>query len=162
VPADRRRDGLMLDDSVEVNVSSVKAGVLGGYGFVLGRRAMRSAARESMTSLTVKYGDLGDAVRTLSGGNQQKIVLGKWLQIEPGVVLLDDPTRGVDLGAKLEIYAVIRKLAERGCTVLFSSSELDEYRHLCRRVVVLRRGRVSTVLHGDDVNQHRVLHAMNV
>jgi ABC-type sugar transport system ATPase subunit len=162
VPADRRRDGLMLDDSVEVNVSSVKAGVLGGYGFRLARRSMRSGAVASMSALRVKFGSLENPVRTLSGGNQQKIVLAKWLQIDPAVVLLDDPTRGVDLGAKLEIYEVIRALAARGCTVLFSSSELDEYRHLCRRVVVFRRGRVTSTLEGDDVTQHRVLHAMNV
>jgi ABC-type sugar transport system ATPase subunit len=162
VPADRRRDGLMLEDSVEVNVSSVKAGVLGGYGFRLARRAMQSGAVDSMSSLKVKFGSLGNPVRNLSGGNQQKIVLAKWLQIDPAVVLLDDPTRGVDLGAKLEIYEVIRALAARGCTVLFSSSELDEYRHLCRRVVVFRRGRVTSMLEGDDVTQHRVLHAMNV
>jgi ABC-type sugar transport system ATPase subunit len=162
VPADRRRDGLMLEDSVEVNVSSVKAGVLGGYGFRLARRSMQASAVESMDSLKVKFGSLGNPVRNLSGGNQQKIVLAKWLQIDPSVVLLDDPTRGVDLGAKLEIYGVIRALAARGCTVLFSSSELEEYRHLCKRVVVFRRGRVASQLEGDDVTQHRVLHAMNV
>ncbi|MFT4229853.1 MAG: sugar ABC transporter ATP-binding protein [Microbacterium sp.] len=161
VPADRRRDGLMLDDTILENVSSVKAGVAGGYGFALDTRRMRAAALESARALHIKYSSLDAPVGSLSGGNQQKVVLAKWLQIRPALVLLDDPTRGVDLGAKLEIYEVIRELARTGSTVVFSSSELEEYERLCRRVVILRRGRVSTTLTGRDISQHRVLHAMN-
>jgi ABC-type sugar transport system ATPase subunit len=162
VPADRRRDGLMLDDTILENVSSVKAGVAGGYGFVLDTRRMGVAALASATALRIKYGSLDAPVGSLSGGNQQKVVLAKWLQLEPSLVLLDDPTRGVDLGAKLEIYEVIRELARRGSTILFSSSELEEYERLCRRVVILRRGRISVTLTGQEISQHRVLHAMNV
>ena len=161
VPADRRKDGLMLDDSILTNFSSVKAGVTHGYGTVLSNRKLRKAAVESGSRLKVKYHLLTDSVRSLSGGNQQKIVLGKWLQIEPKIILLDDPTRGVDLGAKLEIYEVIRNLAENGCTVLFNSSELEEYSHLCQRVAVLRGGRVRAVLTGEEIDQHRLLHTMN-
>jgi ABC-type sugar transport system ATPase subunit len=161
VPADRRKDGLMLDDSILTNFSSVKAGVTRGYGFRLSTRKLRKAAIASGAQLKVKYHSVGDAARSLSGGNQQKIVLGKWLQIEPSIVLLDDPTRGVDLGAKLEIYEVIRALAGRGCIILFNSSELEEYSHLCQRVAVLRRGQVRTVLSGDEIDQHRLLHTMN-
>lgn len=162
VPADRRRDGLMLADSVEINVSSVKAGVTGGYGFVLAYSDMRERATASASALKVKYDNLNTPVRSLSGGNQQKIVLAKWLQIKPSVVLLDDPTRGVDMGAKFEIYGVIRDLAAQGCTILFNSSELDEYRHLCQQVAILRRGKITTILSGNDINQHKILHTMNI
>jgi ABC-type sugar transport system ATPase subunit len=161
VPADRRRDGLMLDDSVFENVTSVRAGVTKGFGRWLRRAEMNHAATASLTELQVKYGSLETPVRNLSGGNQQKIVLAKWLQVSPTTVLLDDPTRGVDLGAKLEIYEVIRSLAANGCTVLFNSSELEEYRHLCKRVAIFRRGRVSKVLHGSQVSEHNILHEMN-
>lgn len=161
VPADRRRDGLMLADSVLENISNVKAGVIAGYGRWLKKKLMTSSALESLKQLSVKYGALDTAVGNLSGGNQQKIVLGKWLQINPSVILLDDPTRGVDLGAKMEIYEVIRTLAQRGCIVIFNSSEIPEYRHLCQRVAVFRRGELSTVLTGKDVHEHTILHAMN-
>lgn len=162
VPADRRRDGLMLEDTILENISSVKAGVAGGYGMMLDTRRMGLAALASATALRIKYGSMGAPVGSLSGGNQQKVVLAKWLQIAPRLVLLDDPTRGVDLGAKLEIYEVIRELARSGSTILFSSSELEEYERLCRRVLILRRGRITTELSGQEVSQHRVLHAMNV
>ena len=162
VPADRRRDGLMLADSVEINVSSVKAGVTGGYGFLLAFADMRKSAAASARELRVKYDNLNTPVMSLSGGNQQKIVLAKWLQIKPTVVLLDDPTRGVDMGAKYEIYQVIRDLADQGCIILFNSSELDEYKHLCHRVAVLRRGKITTTLTGTDINQHKILHTMNI
>lgn len=161
VPADRRRDGLMLADSVLENVSNVKAGVTAGFGAWLKKKLMKDTALESLKQLSVKYGSLDTAVGNLSGGNQQKIVLGKWLQINPAVILLDDPTRGVDLGAKIEIYEVIRTLAQRGCIVLFNSSEIPEYRHLCQRVAVFRRGELATVLTGSDVHEHTILHAMN-
>jgi len=161
VPADRRHDGLMLQDSILTNVVSVTAGVTRKYGRLLPRGRMKADAKAGAAELRVKYHDLDQPVGGLSGGNQQKVVLGKWLQTAPRVVLLDDPTRGVDLGAKLEIYGVIRQLAKSGCTVLFSSSELEEYRHLCRHVMVLRRGRVRTVLSGSDIDQHTLLHSMN-
>lgn len=161
VPADRRQDGLMLDDSILTNLSSVKAGVIRSYGFRLSAGKLRRAALASASQLTVKYHLLHDPARSLSGGNQQKLVLGKWLQVEPSIVLLDDPTRGVDIGAKLEIYEVIRALAARGCIIVFNSSELEEYGHLCQRVAVLRRGHLRAVLTGDQIDQHRLLHTMN-
>ncbi|MDT0183992.1 sugar ABC transporter ATP-binding protein [Microbacterium sp. ARD31] len=162
VPADRRRDGLMLQDSVLENVSSVRAGVTGGYRFWLRKREMRARADETLARLRVKFGRRDDAVGTLSGGNQQKIVLGKWLQVEPSVLLLDDPTRGVDLGAKLEIYEVIKQQTDQGKLVIFSSSELEEYRHLCRRVIIFRRGRIARTLVGAEVSEHNILQAMNL
>jgi ABC-type sugar transport system ATPase subunit len=161
VPSDRRQDGLMLQDSIWSNVVSVGAGVTRKHGLLLRQRRLRQAAERSITPLHVKYGHLDDAVGSLSGGNQQKVVLGKWLHVGPTVFLLDDPTRGVDLGAKLEIYNVIRDLAASGCWVLFNSSELEEYRHLCHRVVVMRRGSVRAEIEGDHATPNALLHAMN-
>jgi ABC-type sugar transport system ATPase subunit len=161
VPSDRRQDGLMLHDNIWSNVVSVGAGVTRRHGLLLRRGSLRRQAEESIAPLHVKYGNLDDAAGSLSGGNQQKVVLGKWLHVGPTVFLLDDPTRGVDLGAKLEIYTVIRDLAARGCWVLFASSELEEYRHLCHRVVVMRRGAVRAEIAGDAATPTALLHAMN-
>jgi len=161
VPSDRRKDGLMLRDSIWSNVVSVGAGVTRRHGFLLHQGRLRREAEKSIAPLHIKYGRVDDAVGSLSGGNQQKVVLGKWLHVGPTVFLLDDPTRGVDVGAKLEIYTVIRDLAARGGWVLFASSELEEYRHLCHRVVVMRRGSVRAEIAGDAATPTALLHAMN-
>jgi ABC-type sugar transport system ATPase subunit len=100
-------------------------------------------------------------VHELSGGNQQKVVLGKWLEIAPDVILLDDPARGVDIGAKQEIFALIRRLADEGKVVLFHSTEVPELIGLCDRVVGLHRGRVVVDAPVDDLDARSLLHALN-
>jgi ABC-type sugar transport system ATPase subunit len=100
-------------------------------------------------------------VGELSGGNQQKVVLAKWLEADPRVVLLNDPTRGVDVGAKEEIYRIVERLAADGRIVLFVSTELPEYVHLCDRVLVFYRGRIRGELSRRELSTHGLLEAIN-
>jgi ribose transport system ATP-binding protein len=100
-------------------------------------------------------------VGRLSGGNQQKVVVGKWLEVSPTVFLLDDPTRGVDVGAKREIYRLIRDLADSGRTVLFRSTELPEVVGLADRILVLYRGRLAVEANWGEMDDHGLLHAIN-
>jgi ribose transport system ATP-binding protein len=161
VPADRRHQGLMLESSVEANVAHVRVGTLPSRRPWLDRRAMRAAARRQIDSLWIRADGPSTVVGRLSGGNQQKVVLGKWLEVAPTVFLLDDPTRGVDVGAKREMYRLIRDLAARGGTVLFRSSELPEIVGLADRILVLYRGRLAMEVAGGEIDGHGLLQAIN-
>jgi ABC-type sugar transport system ATPase subunit len=161
VPADRRRQGLMLEASVEANIAHVRVGTLPSRRPWLDRRAMRAAARRQIDGLRIRADGPSTIVGRLSGGNQQKVVLGKWLEVAPTVFLLDDPTRGVDVGAKREMYRLIRDLADAGRTVLFRSTELPEIVGLADRILVLYRGRLAVVAKGGEIDDHGLLHAIN-
>ena len=161
VPADRRHQGLMLEASVEANVAHVTVGALHVRRPWLDRRAMRAAAQRQIAGLRIRADGPGAIVGRLSGGNQQKVVVGKWLEISPTVFLLDDPTRGVDVGAKREIYRLIRELADAGRTVIFRSTELPEVAGLADRIVVLYRGRVALEADAGELDDHGLLHAIN-
>ena len=161
VPADRRRNGLMLDKSVLFNISQVAVGALrGGLPWFDHGTALERALRQ-IDRLRIKTGSTEALAGQLSGGNQQKVVLGKWLEVAPRVILLDDPTRGVDVGAKREIYALIRRISADGRIVLFSSTELPELIGLCDRVIVLYRGRVAGEIRGGEIEGRALLHAVN-
>ena len=161
VPADRRHQGLMLESSVEVNIAQVTVGALHARRPWLDRRAMRAAALRQIEGLRIRTDGVDAIVGRLSGGNQQKVVIGKWLEIAPSVFLLDDPTRGVDVGAKREIYRLIRELADGGRTVLFRSTELPEIAGLADRILVLYRGRLALEVAGGALDDHGLLHAIN-
>jgi ABC-type sugar transport system ATPase subunit len=139
----------------------VRAGVLGASGHLLDPRRLAERAAARCRALAVRCDSVEQPVGALSGGNQQKVVLGKWLEVDPRVVLLDDPTRGVDVGAKAEIYEIVRGLAAQGRTVLFTSSELREFVLLCERVVVFFEGRVCGELAGPALSEHSLLEAIN-
>ena len=157
VPADRRRNGLMLDRSILFNISQVVFGAVERRFFSLFSRAEASArALRQIERLQIRTQSPETLVNHLSGGNQQKVVIGKWLEIEPRVVLLDDPTRGVDIGAKREIYELIRQMSADGRIVIFSSTELPELIGLCDRILVLYRGRLVGEVSGAG---HRQPHA---
>lgn len=160
VPADRKSQGLMLDRSVEWNISQVVIGALKGRWW-LSSRAMRAAANRQIKGMNIKALDGRANVVGLSGGNQQKVVIGKWLEISPRVFLLDDPTRGVDIGAKAEIYKLIRDLSEDGAIVLFRSSELPELVGLADRVLVMYRGHMVGEISGESATDARLLGAIN-
>ncbi len=161
IPSDRRNDGLMLDQDIATNVAQVTAGVLGRLGFFLKPRTVKERAQTRSAKLHIKADSVTTPVKHLSGGNQQKVVLAKWLDADPAVVLLNDPTRGVDVGAKGEIYRIIQSLADEGRVVVFVSSELPEYVHLCNRVLVFYRGRMCGEFVRQDLNTHRLLEAIN-
>jgi ribose transport system ATP-binding protein len=161
VPADRRRQGLMLEKSVLFNLGAVVVGAhrKGSPWYSL-REARERAARQ-ISRLLLKTRSPDSLVGELSGGNQQKVVVGKWLETAPQVFLLDDPTRGVDVGAKREIYGLIRRMSADGGIVVFCSTELPELIGLCDRILVIYQGRVAGELTGDAVELGHVLHLIN-
>jgi ABC-type sugar transport system ATPase subunit len=161
VPADRRRQGLMLEGSIERNIAQVAVGTLPARRPWLDRRSIGAAARRQIESLRIRADGPRTIVGQLSGGNQQKVVIGKWLEISPTVFLLDDPTRGVDVGAKREIYRLVRQLADSGRTVIFRSTELPEVVGLADRILVLYRGRLAVEVNGGEIDDHGLLHAIN-
>jgi ribose transport system ATP-binding protein len=161
VPADRRRQGLMLHKTVAANIAHVAVGTMRSRSFWLAPRELAAMANRQIKSLQIKTPSPWTAANALSGGNQQKIVLGKWLEVRPGVVLLDDPTRGVDVGAKREIYQLIRRLASEGKMVLFSSTELPELIGLCDRILVFYRGRLAGESAPSSTDSGRLLQAIN-
>ena len=159
VPGDRGSQGLLMTRPILENLSIIsgRKRLVAKWFINMGRE--KQAAGAEVDRLQIKIGNLRDAVSTLSGGNQQKIVLGKWLMNDPRVVLLDDPTKGVDVGAKAEIYEIIRTLAATGVTVILNSSDDQELVALCDRVFVLYEGEVVTVLSGSEVTQDNLVSA---
>jgi ABC-type sugar transport system ATPase subunit len=156
VPEDRKAMGLVLGLSVADNLALSALGRLSKLGVVDGARVERSALAR-LRELSIKAPSLGAEVATLSGGNQQKVVIGKWLELAPRVLLLDEPTRGVDVGAKAEIYALVEELTSRGHAVVLASSDLPEVVRLADRVIVLREGKAAGELAGDDITPIRIM-----
>jgi ribose transport system ATP-binding protein len=161
VPADRRAQGLMLVRSVAANIVLVSMGAMRSRNPWLTRRSADAVARRQIGRLGIKTAGPAAVVSELSGGNQQKVVLAKWLEVSPAVVLLDDPTRGVDIGAKHEIYGLVRDLADSGRIVLLRSTELSELAGLADRVLVFYRGRLAATCRGEDVDTSALLRAVN-
>jgi ribose transport system ATP-binding protein len=155
-PEERKSQALLLDDSVYRNITVSSLGRFARVGFLSGS-AQKAAAREQTEALDVRPADVTRIVRTLSGGNQQKVVLARWLLRDCRVLLLDEPTRGVDVGARSEIYALVRTLADRGVAVVMVSSEIPEVLGLADRVLVIADGRVVAEAPADDLDEHRVL-----
>lgn len=155
-PEERKAQALLMLESVtnNVSVSSMSRFSRGGW---LDRGAEKRAAQTATRELSLRPDNPGAPVRTLSGGNQQKAVLARWLLRGCRVLLLDEPTRGVDVGARAELYAVIRRLADDGLAVLLVSSEVPEVLGLADRVLVLREGRVVHTAPARDLDEHRVL-----
>ncbi len=161
VPADRRRQGLMLEKSVQFNLGAVAVGAGRDGSPWYSLREARERAMRQISRLSIKTPSPDSLAGELSGGNQQKIVVGKWLETAPRVFLLDDPTRGVDVGAKREIYALIRRMSADGGIVLFCSTELPELIGLCDRILVMYQGKLVGELTGDGIEIGAVLHLMN-
>jgi ABC-type sugar transport system ATPase subunit len=156
VPEDRQHLGLVLPMSVAANLTMCVSRALARWGLRRGR-AERALVGRLMHDLQVRAPGPGVPAEALSGGNQQKLVLGKWLATRPRVLMLDEPTRGVDVGAKAEIHRLIRELTRGGMATLVISSELPEVLALCDRIVVMREGRIAGELRGDGATQEQVL-----
>jgi erythritol transport system ATP-binding protein len=157
-PEDRQRDGLVLDLSIRENISLASRGARTRVG-LLDRRNETEAVRAIAKRLLLKAADLELPVSTLSGGNQQKVILARCLMQHPTVILLDEPTRGVDVSAKAEIYSVLRELAAEGISVLFTSSEIEETQTLAGRVLVMTQGRIVAEFHPSEVTEHALFSA---
>jgi ABC-type sugar transport system ATPase subunit len=161
VTGDRRRYGLMLDKPIWENIAQVRSVALAREGMLLSNRKMRSRAEEMVERLQVKAGSVDENAGQLSGGNQQKLVFAKWLDAQPSVLLLDDPTRGVDIGAKSEMHRLIRAAAGGDAVVVLASTDLDEIVAVCDRVAVFFEGRICAELSGETLSQHSLLETMN-
>ncbi|MFG1925560.1 sugar ABC transporter ATP-binding protein [Cryptosporangium sp. NPDC048952] len=158
VPEDRRQQGLVMELSIERNATMTQMGGLSRFGLLSGR-AERTRAKEWSTRLQLKYRRLSDAVGVLSGGNQQKVVLAKWLATQPKVLIVDEPTRGIDVGTKAEVHRLLSQLASEGVAVLMISSELPEVLGMADRVLVMREGRLAAELDRADATEETVLSA---
>jgi ribose transport system ATP-binding protein len=156
IPEDRKTEGLMLPMSVRDNISMAAITKLSRFLFV-DRRAEDARIAEMVQKLAIKVGNIDHPVATLSGGNQQKVVIGKWLMTDARIVLLNDPTRGIDVGTKQELYQLLRSLADAGTTILFYTTDYDELVGCCDRVAIMYDGRILRELAGAEINEHNIV-----
>jgi rhamnose transport system ATP-binding protein len=156
VPEDRRQQGLVLDLSIARNTALTRLRSLARLGLIRGG-AETALAREWGARLQLKFHRLSDPVGTLSGGNQQKVVLAKWLATEPKLLIIDEPTRGIDVGTKAEVHRLMSELASRGLAVLMISSELPEVLGMADRVLVMHEGRLTGELSRAEADEERVV-----
>jgi ribose transport system ATP-binding protein len=161
VPEERRAEGLILSKSVAFNLglANLNSIVLNPLLPLISGQRRKTLADRTIRDLAIKTASIETPVGKLSGGNQQKVVIGRWLQSAPKVLILDEPTRGVDVGARAEIHRLIRALAARGIAVLVISSEPEELPDLCDRVLVMAEGRIVSELAGETLTRHRIITA---
>jgi ribose transport system ATP-binding protein len=157
VPEDRKLQGLVLDQSVRSNISITTLQKLERWGIVLSETKERSLADKFINSLGIKTPSPQNAAKNLSGGNQQKIVLAKWLATQPQVLLLDEPTRGIDINAKSEIYKLMKNLAAEGMGIIMVSSELPEILAVSDRVLVICEGELTASIAIEDATEQEIL-----
>ncbi len=156
VPEDRDHTGLVPSHSIRENLTIAILGRLSRRGFIV-RRRERARTADLIRQLQIKVGTMDDAVSTLSGGNRQKVVIGKWLATGPKVFIMDEPTHGIDVGTKAHVHALIRDLAANGAAVLVISSDLPEVLALSHRILVMRNGRLTGQLDGDGATEEAVM-----
>jgi ribose transport system ATP-binding protein len=156
VTEDRKRDGLILNAGLDRNAALTVMRMLASYGLVVKDREQQNATR-TIQQLGIRASGPFQLAGTLSGGNQQKLVIGKWLPTGPRVLLLDEPTRGIDIGAKADVYHLVEQLAAEGLAIVLVSSELPELMFLSHRILVLREGRPTALLRKDEFAPEVVL-----
>jgi ribose transport system ATP-binding protein len=156
VPEDRKTEGLMLPMSIADNLAIASLDALSTGPFIDAGKA-HTAIQRAIARLQIKLGAASDAVSTLSGGNQQKVVLAKWLMTDPRIILLNDPTRGIDVGTKQELYRLMRELADQSAAILFYSTDYDELIGCCDRVAIMYDGRIVRELEGDDLTETNIV-----
>ena len=156
VPEDRRQHGVVLEMPIASNASLASLAAVSSRGLI-DRTAERESAEDYVERLRIKAPSTAVEVGTLSGGNQQKVALARWLSIDPRILILDEPTQGVDVGAKAEIHALIQELAGRGLAIVMISSELPEVLAMSDRIAVMHAGTLSGVLSRDEATQDRIL-----
>jgi rhamnose transport system ATP-binding protein len=156
VPEDRRRHGVVLEMPVAQNITLAALDNLSRFG-ALDVRREREVAMDYTRRLGVKTPSLGTLVSALSGGNQQKVALSRWLVMRPSILILDEPTQGIDVGAKAEVHELMMELAEAGVAILMISSELPEILGMSDRIAVMHDGTVTGLLDRDEATQERIL-----
>ena len=156
VPENRKIEGLVLNNSVEFNATlAVLNDFISARG--LSRKKSRDIVNRYVDMLSIKTSSLDKLVCQLSGGNQQKVVIAKWLAASPKVLILDEPTRGIDVGAKADIYKIIDMLAQQGIAIVIISSELNEIMNICDHIAVMFGGKINKVLEKDEATQELIL-----
>jgi ribose transport system ATP-binding protein len=158
IPEDRKNEGLMLPMSVRANLSFASVERFSRFG-VVDRQAEQTAIDEIVKLLQIKSDGVEGPASALSGGNQQKVVIGKWLMNRPRIILLNDPTRGIDVGTKQEFYQLLARLAESGAAIIYYSTDYDELIGCCDRVLVLYDGSVIRELEGQDLTERNLISA---
>jgi rhamnose transport system ATP-binding protein len=158
VPEDRRQQGLVMDLGVDRNVALASLARLSRFGLI-SRTRERDLAADWANRLQLKFGRLTNAVSTLSGGNQQKVVLAKWLARDPALLIIDEPTRGIDVGTKAEVHRILDGLVAGGLAVLMISSELPEVLGMADRILVMREGRITAELSRAEADEGLVMRA---
>jgi ABC-type sugar transport system ATPase subunit len=156
--SDRKGTGLIMNLDVAQNISLASLRRLSPWGIVSVKKELAMAERQ-VQSLAIRVASLFQEVQFLSGGNQQKVLLAKWIETQPGVLLLDEPTRGIDVGAKREIYELINRWKEEGIGIVLITSELPELIGLADRILVMHRGRVSAEFPRALATQENILRA---
>jgi rhamnose transport system ATP-binding protein len=160
IPASRREQGLMMDWSIARNTTLLVLDKLLSRLGLIDPRQVRSTTAQYLNRLAIATDRQDKRVADLSGGNQQKVLLAKWLATNPAILILNDPTRGVDVGAKREIYDLCRQLAAQGMTLLMTSSEAEEILGLADRVFVISKGKVLHEFQFGEITKAELLHAM--
>ncbi len=156
LPRNRKENGIIKDMDILDNGSIVTLRRISEHGFI-NRKKQKEQFEKQRRDLQIKMGALGDLIGSLSGGNQQKVVLAKWLTSDPKLLVLDNPTQGVDVGAKEEIYDIILQLAERGVAVVVLSNEAQEIIRVCSRSLVMYHGTVAAEVSGDSMNEANMM-----
>jgi ribose transport system ATP-binding protein len=156
VPEDRKRQGALLDIDIRGNISMAILDRISRL-FVVNKTRELEIADDYRKDLLIKTPSLFQQIKNLSGGNQQKVIIAKWLAAEPEIIILDEPTRGIDVGAKFEIYTLINKLVEAGKTLILISSEMEELMGMSDRILVLAEGRITGELQRDEFTQERIM-----
>jgi len=153
---DRKRDGLVMNCSIVDNIALASLPRFSRYSWI-DRLRLRASVRKKVKELDIRPADISRLVKTMSGGNQQKVILAKWLLTEASLIILDEPTRGVDVGAKYEIYKLMNELADKGMAILMISSELPEILGMSERVLVMRHGTIVHQFDRQDATEERLL-----
>lgn len=159
VTEDRKGNGLLLNDSIERNITLANLSGISKFGVINDHQEI-SVAKDFLHKLRIRCQNGAQTVGNLSGGNQQKVVLSKWLYSEPDVLILDEPTRGIDVGAKYEIYSIINEAVAEGKCVVMISSEMPELLGMCDRVYVMNEGRFVGEFSAEDVSQEKIMRAI--
>jgi D-xylose transport system ATP-binding protein len=156
VPEDRKRYGLVLIQSIQKNISLANLDQFSTW-YQIDDNAERTASSIFAKKLAIKTPNLSVLCQKLSGGNQQKVVIAKWLMSNPKILIMDDPTRGIDVGTKYEIYKLMNKLAENGIAIIMISSELEEVIGMSDRIMVMSEGRSMGILEKSEIDQEKIM-----
>ena len=154
---DRRATGIFGVLSVSDNVGIASLDKYLDYGIVLNKKKLKVVVDENIKKMNIKTPNNDTPIQYLSGGNQQKVIIGRWLANAPDVLILDEPTRGIDVGAKYEIYCIIAELAKQGKSIIMISSEMPELLGMSDRVMVMCEGRLTGILDGKEATQEKVM-----